>query len=83
MVAVFLLCVLGGIRAGDHYALTGPLPPLAIPATLQDSLTARLDRLAPVTEVAQVGAAIGREFAYELLSAVVPMRDRELVDALH
>src|SRR5262249_5924588 len=69
--------------AGDRYALTGPLPPLAIPATLQDSLAARLDRLAPVKEVAQVGAAIGREFAYELLSAVAPMRDGDLVDALH
>ena len=69
--------------AGDHYALTGPLPPLAIPSTLQDSLMARLDRLAPVKEVAQIGAAIGREFAYELLAAVAPMRDYELADALH
>jgi predicted ATPase len=47
-------------EVGDHYALSGPLPPLAIPSTLQDSLTARLDRLAPVKEVAQIGAAIGR-----------------------
>jgi class 3 adenylate cyclase/predicted ATPase len=69
--------------AGDHYVLTGLLPPLAIPATLQDSLTARLDRLAPVKEVAQIGAAIGREFAYELLTAVAPMRDHDLADALH
>src|SRR6185503_16556021 len=37
--------------AGDHYVLAGPLPPLAIPATLHDSLMARLDRLAPVKEV--------------------------------
>src|SRR5262249_40851772 len=73
-----LLC-----EAGGHYALTGPLPPLAIPATLQDSLTARLDRLAPVKEVAQIGAAIGREFPYELLAAVAPVHDRELADALH
>jgi class 3 adenylate cyclase/predicted ATPase len=69
-------------EVGDHYALTGPLPPLAIPSTLQDSLTARLDRLAPVKEVAQIGAAIGREFAYELLAAVAPVRDHELADAL-
>src|SRR5262245_35450059 len=69
--------------AGDHYALTGLLPPLAIPATLQDSLTARLDRLAPVKEVAQIEAAIGREFVYELLTAVAPMRDHDLADALH
>ena len=48
---------------GDRYELEGPLPPLAIPATLQDSLMARLDRLAPVKEVAQVAAAIGREFS--------------------
>jgi class 3 adenylate cyclase/predicted ATPase len=67
----------------DHYALTGPLPPLAIPATLQDSLMARLDRLAPAKEVAQVGAAIGREFAYEVLAAVVPLRRAELETALH
>ena len=48
--------------AGDHYELSGPLPPLAIPTTLHDSLMARLDRLAPVKEVAQIGAVIGREF---------------------
>ena len=55
---------------GDRYELAGPLPPLAIPATLQDSLMARLDRLAPVKEVAQVAACIGREFAHDLLAAV-------------
>ena len=49
------------------YVLDGPLPPLAIPTTLQDSLMARLDRLAPVKEVAQIGACIGREFSFELL----------------
>jgi predicted ATPase len=68
--------------AGDHYALAGPLPPLAIPATLHDSLLARLDRLAPVKEVAQIGAAIGREFSYELLAAVAPLGDNELQNAL-
>ena len=41
----------------EHYELTGPLPPLAIPATLHDSLMARLDRLATVKAVAQLGAA--------------------------
>ena len=49
--------------AGDRYELSGPLPPLAIPTTLHDSLMARLDRLAPVKEVAQIGAVIGREFS--------------------
>ena len=56
--------------AGDRYELSGPLPPLAIPSTLHDSLLARLDRLAPVKEVAQIGAAIGREFSHALLAAV-------------
>ena len=55
-----------------HYALTGPLPPLAIPATLHDSLMARLDRLATVKALAQLGATLGREFSYELLHAVSP-----------
>jgi predicted ATPase len=67
---------------GDHYELSGPLPPLAIPATLHDSLMARLDRLAPVKEVAQVGAVIGREFSYELLGAVSPLSADKLGDAL-
>ena len=55
----------------NAYRLDGPLPPLAIPSTLQDSLMARLDRLAAVKEIAQIGAAIGREFSYPLLHAVV------------
>jgi class 3 adenylate cyclase len=54
----------------DHYELTGPLPPLAIPATLHDSLMARLDRLATVKSMAQLGATLGREFPYALLQAV-------------
>ena len=67
---------------GDRYTLAGPLPALAIPATLYDSLMARLDRLAPVREVAQVGAVIGREFGHELLTAVVPLHGEELAHAL-
>ena len=47
----------------DRYVLTGPLPPLAIPPTLQDSLAARLDRLATVKPLAQLCATLGREFA--------------------
>jgi predicted ATPase len=58
-------------RAG-RYELTGPLPPLAIPTTLHDSLMARLDRLATVKALAQLAATLGREFAYELLRAVSP-----------
>ena len=49
--------------AGDHYELAGPLPPLALPSTLHNSLLARLDRLAPVKEIAQIGAVLGREFS--------------------
>ena len=56
----------------DRYELTGPLPPLAIPTTLHDSLMARLDRLATVKSLAQLGATLGREFSYELLQAVSP-----------
>jgi predicted ATPase len=64
----------GLLREGeDHYELTRPLPPFALPATLHDSLMARLDRLATVKDVAQQGATIGRTFAYELLQAVSPL----------
>ena len=68
--------------SGDRYVLAGPLPSLAIPATLHDSLMARLDRLAPVKEVAQIGACIGREFDHELLAEVVSMPEAELAAAL-
>src|SRR6266513_371303 len=54
----------------DQYLLTGPLPSLAIPTTLQDSLTARLDRLTTVKVVAQLSATLGREFSYAMLRAV-------------
>jgi predicted ATPase/class 3 adenylate cyclase len=65
-----------------RYVLTGSLPPLAIPATLQDALMARLDRLAVVKEVAQLGAVIGREFSYELLLAVARLDEVTLQQAL-
>ncbi len=68
--------------AGDHYELSGSLSPLAIPTTLHDSLMARLDRHAPVKEVAQIGAVIGREFSHDLLAAVSPMSASQLGDAL-
>jgi predicted ATPase len=68
--------------AGDHYELTGPLPPLAIPANLQDSLMARLDRLATVKELAQIGAVIGREFSHELLAAVADQPQERLESGL-
>jgi predicted ATPase len=55
---------------GDRYRAAGPVTALAIPASLQASLLARLDRLAPVREVAQIGAALGRQFSHELIAAV-------------
>jgi class 3 adenylate cyclase/predicted ATPase len=69
----------GFLRETDTaYVLDGPLPPLAIPTTLQDSLMARLDRLSPVKEIAQIGAVIGRTFSYEVLAAVATQGDNEL-----
>jgi predicted ATPase len=62
----------------ERYELTGPLPPLAIPTTLHDSLMARLDRLAAVKGLAQLGATLGREFAYDLLQAVSPWNEGTL-----
>jgi class 3 adenylate cyclase/tetratricopeptide (TPR) repeat protein len=67
---------------GDHYTAAGTLTQLAIPASLQASLLARLDRLAPVREVAQIGAALGRQFSHELISAVAPIPPAQLDDAL-
>ncbi|MBR1268849.1 AAA family ATPase [Bradyrhizobium sp. AUGA SZCCT0222] len=70
------------VEDAGRYRLDSPLPPLAIPATLQDSLMARLDRLAPVKEVAQIGAAIGRDFSYTLLRCVAGRDDLTLSAAL-
>jgi predicted ATPase len=66
----------------DRYVLDRAAPPFAIPTTLHDSLLARLDRLASVRLVAQIGAAIGREFTYELLRAVSRLGEDELLAAL-
>jgi class 3 adenylate cyclase/predicted ATPase len=67
---------------GDRYALDGALPPFAIPTSLHDSLMARLDRLASVRLVAQMGAAIGREFSYALLRSICPLPEDELQASL-
>jgi class 3 adenylate cyclase len=66
----------------DRYELTGPLSPLAIPATLHDSLMARLDRLTTVKSLAQLGATLGREFSYALLQAVSPWDEGTLQQGL-
>jgi tetratricopeptide (TPR) repeat protein len=66
----------------DCYVLDRALPPFAIPTSLHDSLMARLDRLASVRRVAQIGTAIGREFSYLLLRAVSGLPEHELQAAL-
>jgi len=66
----------------DRYVLDHALPPFAIPTSLHDSLLARLDRMASVRLVAQIGAAIGREFSYVLLHAVSRLPEDELQSAL-
>jgi predicted ATPase/class 3 adenylate cyclase len=76
--------VLEAGAAGVARAISAaPLPGLAVPSTLHASLMARLDRIGPVAkEVAQVGAAIGREFSYDLLAAAARRKDSELRAAL-
>src|SRR5207344_3215896 len=69
----------GGV---EHLTATVPSSALAVPASLQASLMARLDRLGPAKEVAQIGAAIGRKFSHALLAAVVRMPEAELGSAL-
>ncbi|MCZ6591777.1 MAG: AAA family ATPase, partial [Alphaproteobacteria bacterium] len=71
-----------GIGNGEAPAATGQSVDLAVPASLQDALEARLDRSPAVREVAQVGAAIGREFPYDLLARVVSLAAVELDAAL-
>ncbi len=66
----------------DRYVLDRALPPLAIPVTLHASLMARLDRLASARMVAQIGAAIGRQFSYSVLHAVSRLPEDELRAAL-
>ncbi len=73
----------GLLREADgRYTLQAPLPALAIPTSLRDSLLARLDRLAPVKEIAQIGACIGRQFSYELLACISTLRNEQLEEAL-
>ena len=69
--------------AGDHFDYAGAARTVTIPATLRDSLTARLDRSPAAKEIAQIGAAIGREFSYELIAAVAPHTQTDLDSALN
>jgi predicted ATPase len=70
------------VEASDRYVATGPITLLAIPTSLQASLLARLDRLAPTRDVAQTAAALGRHFSHELISAVAAMPRQQMDDAL-
>jgi class 3 adenylate cyclase/tetratricopeptide (TPR) repeat protein len=67
---------------GDRFVVPGPLPPLAIPTSLNASLLARFDRLGSVREVAQIAAAIGRHFSHDLISATASIPRRKLDEAL-
>jgi tetratricopeptide (TPR) repeat protein len=69
-------------EAKDRYVATGPAAPLTVPTTLHASLLARLDRLAPTREIAQIGAALGRSFSHETISAVAQMPQHRVDDAL-
>src|SRR5262249_23321467 len=69
-------------NVGDRYVAVGPLDTLAVPVSLLDSLTARLDRLGTAKEVAQIGAVIGREFPHSLLAAVALQSASSLQEAL-
>jgi predicted ATPase len=72
----------GSENEAQHTAALVPSPALAVPASLHAPLMARLDRLGPAKEVAQIGAAIGREFSHALLAAVVRKQEPELASAL-
>jgi class 3 adenylate cyclase/predicted ATPase len=72
-----------GADRGQASISAVPSSSLAVPATLHASLLGRLDRLGPAAKtVAQVGAAIGRDFSYELLAAAAPLAEPELQEAL-
>ena len=73
----------GLLRAeSGSYGLASPIGLMAIPSTLQDSLMARIDRTGSVKQIAQIGAAIGREFSHRLLEAVSPLTGAALYDAM-
>jgi class 3 adenylate cyclase/tetratricopeptide (TPR) repeat protein len=70
------------IDQDGKYVYAGTFSSVTIPDSLRDSLMARLDRVATVKNVAQVGAVIGREFSYEIMAALNTMSDHALADAL-
>ncbi len=70
------------VLANDNYVLAEHIADIAVPDTLRDSLTARLDRSPQIRAVSQVGAALGREFSHELISALAIMPPEAMEDAL-
>jgi class 3 adenylate cyclase/tetratricopeptide (TPR) repeat protein len=70
------------IEENNRYILSGPLPPLAIPTTLQDSLKARLDRFISSKEVVYYASVIGKDFSYELLESCCPLEKNKLQEYL-
>ena len=72
----------GGEGSAERAVAAIPSPSIAVPASLHASLMARLDRLGPAKEVAQIGAAIGREFSHTLLAAVARKPEAETASAL-
>jgi len=70
------------VQRDGRYVFDRGVDRMAVPATLRDSLMARLDRLIPVKEIAQIGAVVGREFPWTLVAAVSSMSEAELIDAL-
>ena len=73
-----------GVLREHHgrFVSDGTMPPLAVPTSLHGSLLARLDRLGPAKQIAQFGAAIGREFPHELVATVAQMPEAQLGEAL-
>ena len=70
------------VESDERFERSDPLPDFAIPSTLRDSLTARLDRLGPAKEVAQLASVLGREFSHDVLRIVSPLEPAALDQAL-
>ena len=70
------------VEKGNRYDLSAPLHTLGVPATIQDSLTARLDRLSDAKPVAQLAATIGREFSYDIIESIPGRHQRNLKSQL-
>ena len=70
------------IEYDDHFRLRMPLSQFSIPSTLQDSLMAKLDRLGPDKEMAQISAIVGREFQHDLLKSIIDISENNFEKSL-